>query len=136
MDRTTRALAELRDVVAALRAPGGCPWDQEQKLSDMGRYILEESCEVQDAITDSNGAASAEVCEELGDVLMNIFLASVIAEEKDDFTLADVAVFASVHAFLAAASSAVGAAGCAGPGRRRRARPCGRNPPGPRAGGL
>jgi len=91
MDRTTRALAELRDVVAALRAPGGCPWDQEQKLSDMGRYILEESCEVQDAITDSNGAASAEVCEELGDVLMNIFLASVIAEEKDDFTLADVA---------------------------------------------
>ena len=91
MEPSTRSLAQLLEVVTALRAPGGCPWDQKQTLADMSRYILEEACEVQDAIADSGGSPAPEVCEELGDVLMNIFLSSVIAAETDAFSLADVA---------------------------------------------
>ena len=91
MERTTRALGELLEGVTALRAPDGCPWDRKQTLADMSRYILEEVCEVQDAIADSDGLPTEAVCEELGDVLMNVFLSSVIAAETDAFSLADVA---------------------------------------------
>ena len=91
MERKTQALGELLRIVEALRAPGGCPWDQKQTLRDVSRYLLEESCEVQDALALSEGSGTQHVCEELGDVLMNIFLASVIAEEGGAFSLTDVA---------------------------------------------
>lgn len=91
MKEPALSLIKLLDVVQALRGPGGCPWDQEQSLEDVGRYLLEETCEVIDAIADGKGLPSPEVCEELGDVLMNVFMASVIASESGAFEIESVA---------------------------------------------
>jgi MazG family protein len=91
MDHEIRELGKLRDVMESLRGPGGCPWDRERTIADLGRYLLEETCEVTDAIAESGGQPSAKVCEELGDVLMNIFLAALIAKETESFSIADVA---------------------------------------------
>ena len=91
MNEPVRPLLELLEVVETLRGPNGCPWDQEQSLGDIGKYLLEESSEVLDAIEDSRGLPSEHVCEELGDVLMNIFMASVIASEDGTFGLHEVA---------------------------------------------
>jgi len=78
---------ELVAVMARLRAPDGCPWDREQSMEDLGRYIREEADEVVDAI--ANGSAD-DVREELGDLLFNLIHAARIAEEAGDFTIADV----------------------------------------------
>jgi len=91
MEKKIEALMELIEIVERLRAPGGCPWDQQQTLNDMGRYLMEEVSEVVDAIDTSEGSPSAAVCEELGDSLMNIFLAARIAEESGGFSLSEVA---------------------------------------------
>ena len=91
MSRGDDELAKLRKIVATLRGPGGCPWDREQTLRDIGRYLLEESCEFADAAREADGQPSPQVCDELGDVLMNVLLASCIAEETDAFSLDDVA---------------------------------------------
>ena len=85
------ALQELLEIVDRLRGPGGCPWDQKQTLHDMGRHLLEESCEVVDAVDESAGKPSAHVCEELGDALMNVLLAARIAEDTDAFSITHVA---------------------------------------------
>lgn len=81
MDEKLAALHRLIDIVESLRAPGGCPWDQQQTLADMGRHMVEEVSEVVDAIEASGGVPSTHVCEELGDLLMNILLAATIASE-------------------------------------------------------
>ena len=78
---------ELVAVMARLRAPDGCPWDREQNMEDLGRYIREEADEVVDAI--ANGSAD-DVREELGDLLFNLIHAARIAEEAGDFAIADV----------------------------------------------
>ncbi|MBM9459518.1 nucleoside triphosphate pyrophosphohydrolase [Nocardioides sp. zg-536] len=69
-----------------------CPWKQEQTHRSLARYLLEETYETLDAIDE--GAASgdhAHLGEELGDVLLQVVFHAVIAEERDDFDLADVA---------------------------------------------
>ncbi len=81
----------LDEIVGRLRGPGGCPWDREQTLRDVSRYVLEEAAEVQDAVEDADGAPTPEVCEELGDVLMTVFLATRIAEEESAFDIGNVA---------------------------------------------
>ncbi|MBN1443122.1 MAG: nucleoside triphosphate pyrophosphohydrolase [Planctomycetes bacterium] len=82
---------KLRCVVAALRAPDGCPWDRKQTLADVGRYIVDEACEVSDAIAEGGGEPEDSVSEELGDLLMTVLLACGIAEEKGAFSIDDVA---------------------------------------------
>ena len=91
MEAKTEAFRRLEEIVEILRGPGGCPWDREQTLSDMSRYILEEACEAVDAIQESGGRPTAAVEEELGDVLLNVLLASRIAEEEGSFGIARVA---------------------------------------------
>ncbi len=94
IDDKLEALRGLQAVVERLRGPDGCPWDREQTLDSMSRNFLEEACEVIDAVESSSAAAhssSDAVCEELGDLLMNIFLAARIAEEEGGFDLARVA---------------------------------------------
>ncbi|MBS4753702.1 nucleoside triphosphate pyrophosphohydrolase [Nocardioides sp. zg-ZUI104] len=69
-----------------------CPWKQEQTHRSLARYLLEETYETLDAIDE--GAASgdhAHLGEELGDVLLQVVFHAVIAEERGDFDLADVA---------------------------------------------
>lgn len=77
----------LRDVVAILRGPDGCPWDQKQTHESLRRFLIEEAYEVIDAIEEED---DDHIAEELGDVLLQVMLHSQIAEEKGYFTVDDV----------------------------------------------
>ena len=76
----------LRDIIIRLRAPDGCPWDQEQTHTTLRRNLLEECYEALEALDSGN---SQSLSEELGDVLMQIVFHCQIAEENGDFTEAD-----------------------------------------------
>jgi len=77
----------LVDIVAKLRAPGGCPWDREQTHDSLKRNLLEESYEVIEAIDQGNPAI---LSEELGDLMVQIAFHADIAQEAGDFQLEDV----------------------------------------------
>lgn len=81
-------LARLKAIVDRLRSPGGCPWDLEQTPESLKPFLLEEAHEVAEAI---DGGEPGELRDELGDLLMNIFLQARIGEERGTFTLDDVA---------------------------------------------
>lgn len=78
---------DLLDIMEKLRGEDGCPWDREQTHETLKRYILEESYEVIDAIEKDD---IDELCEELGDVLLQIVFHSQIAKEFGDFNIYDV----------------------------------------------
>ncbi len=82
-----RTFAGLRRLVAALRGPAGCPWDRVQTHSSLRPYLLEETAETLEALDEGNAPA---LCEELGDLLLEVLLQVQIAEEAGDFTLTDV----------------------------------------------
>jgi len=75
------------DIIARLRAPGGCPWDREQTHESLKRNLLEESYEVIEAIDQGDPAA---LSEELGDLLVQVAFHADIAKEAGDFQLEDV----------------------------------------------
>lgn len=75
------------EIIRLLRAPGGCPWDREQTHKSIRNDFLEEAYEAADAIDTSDDAA---LCEELGDVLLQIALHSQIASEENSFDISDV----------------------------------------------
>ncbi len=77
----------LLDILRKLRAPDGCPWDRKQTRQSLITHLDGECAELIEAISRND---SANICEELGDVLMNLFFQVVIAEENGEFTLADV----------------------------------------------
>ncbi len=77
----------LVEIMRKLRSPEGCPWDREQTHQSLKRCIMDECAELMDAIDDSDDAGMRE---ELGDVLMNVVLQSVMAEERGAFTFEDV----------------------------------------------
>ncbi len=81
------ALWKLVEVVAQLRSPEGCPWDREQTLATIKPYTLEETYELLEAIDSDDNAA---ICEELGDVLLQVMLDSQIAADEGRFDLNDV----------------------------------------------
>ena len=81
-------LAALVDVVRRLRSPQGCPWDREQTHASLRATLLEEAYEVLEAIDEQS---TAKLREELGDVLLQVLMQAVIADEAGDFTLGDVA---------------------------------------------
>ena len=76
----------LRDIIIKLRAPDGCPWDQEQTHTTLRRNLLEECYEALEALDSGN---LESLSEELGDVLMQIVFHCQIAEENGEFTEAD-----------------------------------------------
>src|SRR5688572_16089891 len=76
----------LLEIMRALRAPGGCPWDREQTLASLRPFVLEETYEVLEAI--ENGSA-ADLREELGDYLYEAVFLAQISEESGDFSIAD-----------------------------------------------
>jgi len=85
----TEALQELIDVVAKLRSPdGGCPWDLAQTPQTLTPYVIEEAYEVVDAIKSGDQNA---ICEELGDLLLQVVLQAQIASESGQFSLSEVA---------------------------------------------
>ena len=84
---TTFDLEPLESVLATLRAPGGCPWDILQTHSSLRRYLLEEVYETLEAIDDEDAEG---LCEELGDVLLQVVFHARVAEECGEFTMQDV----------------------------------------------
>jgi len=77
-------LDELRDIIARLRAPDGCPWDREQTHATLRGKVIEEAYETVEAIDRGD---DAHLCEELGDLLLQVVLHAQIAEEEGRFTL-------------------------------------------------
>lgn len=80
--------ARLRAVVHCLRAPGGCPWDQEQTNASLIPHIIEEAYEVADAIRSGD---PAQMADELGDLLLQPVLQAEIASETGAFDIDSVA---------------------------------------------
>lgn len=87
-DDARDAFARLVDIMARLRAPGGCPWDREQTTESLQPYLVEEAYEVIDAIAQGDAEA---LRDELGDVLLQVVFHAEIAAETGRFTIADVA---------------------------------------------
>lgn len=87
------SLADLMELVAHLRAPEGCPWDQEQTLESMRPFLLDEAAEAIEAIDNEDDFHTAE---ELGDVLGIVCMMAQIAAEEGRFQIGD-AIRASVE---------------------------------------
>jgi MazG family protein len=83
-----RHISTLRAIMAALRTPvTGCPWDLEQDFASIAPYTIEEAYEVADAI---QHGTKAELCEELGDLLLQPIYHAQMAAEEGSFTFDDV----------------------------------------------
>jgi len=81
-------LAPLETIMARLRNPeDGCPWDIAQDFSSIAPYTIEEAYEVADAIAHSDMPA---LCDELGDLLLQVVFHARMAEEQGAFSLQDV----------------------------------------------
>lgn len=81
-------IEELRQTMARLRAPDGCPWDREQTHQTLTRCLIDECSELLDTI-DRNDIPHMR--EELGDVLIQVVFHSQLAAERGDFNFDDVA---------------------------------------------
>ncbi len=79
-------IEKLRQLVAHLRSPDGCPWDQEQTLGDLRAYLLEEAHEAAAAI---DGEDRNHLREELGDLIFQVVFVARLAEEEGAFDLGD-----------------------------------------------
>lgn len=88
----SKAFDDLIAVMARLRAPGGCPWDHEQTYASLAQYLLEEAYETFDAIHEATETGdTANLREELGDLLLQVIFHSTIGAERGDFTADEVA---------------------------------------------
>ena len=104
---------EFVDVIAALRAPDGCPWDREQTHRSIAKNMVEEAYEAVHAIEIDD---VAELREELGDVLLQVVLHAQIAADDGEFTIDDVvaAITAKIirrHPHVFGDEAAAGSAG-------------------------
>lgn len=78
---------KLVEIMARLRAEGGCEWDRAQTHETLRQYLVEETHEVVDAIRQGDPAL---LCEELGDLLLQILFHARIAQENGEFDISDV----------------------------------------------
>lgn len=78
---------QLLEIIAKLRSPEGCPWDRAQTHESMIKCLRDECDEVVEAIKNKD---DENLCEELGDVLLQVLLHAQIAAEEGRFTMADV----------------------------------------------
>jgi len=77
----------LVKIISRLRAPDGCPWDRKQTHASLRENLLEECYEVLEALDEGD---SIKLCDELGDLMMQIVLHTQIATEAGEFELGDV----------------------------------------------
>jgi MazG family protein len=84
---TGAAFARFVELIARLRAPGGCPWDREQTHESVKPMTIEEAYEVAHAIDEKD---DAELAAELGDLLLQVVFHANIAEERGAFRLREV----------------------------------------------
>jgi tetrapyrrole methylase family protein/MazG family protein len=87
LSRKLGKFATLVEIIARLRAPDGCPWDRKQTHPSLRGNLLEECYEALHSIDEGD---SGKLCEELGDLLMQVALHSQIAAEAGEFELEDV----------------------------------------------
>lgn len=84
----SRDIGRLLEIMAALRTPvTGCPWDLEQTFATIAPYAIEEAYEVADAVARDD---RADLCDELGDLLLQVVFHSQMAAEEGSFTFGDV----------------------------------------------
>ena len=86
--REERSLYRLAEIAEKLRSETGCPWDREQTMMSLRKYMIEESYETIDAI---ESGKTEKIREELGDLLYQVYAHSQIAKEQNLFTIDDVA---------------------------------------------
>jgi len=86
MSGAGKQLIRLNEVMARLRAE--CPWDREQTHVSLLTHLIEETCEVVDAVEEGT---DADLCEELGDLLLQVYFHARIAQDEGRFTIDDVA---------------------------------------------
>lgn len=79
--------ADLQKITGILRAPNGCPWDAEQTHFSLKSAMLEEACEAIAAVDEGD---MEHLCEELGDVLLQVAMNAEIAQEQMEFTPVDI----------------------------------------------
>ncbi|MED3833780.1 nucleoside triphosphate pyrophosphohydrolase [Peribacillus frigoritolerans] len=82
-----REFSKLRQVIAELRGPDGCPWDKKQTHESLKKYLIEEAYELIDSIDEGDDEG---MVGELGDVLLQVMLHSQIGEDEGMFTIDDV----------------------------------------------
>jgi len=87
-NKTASELLKLIDIMTTLRSPEGCPWDQKQTISSLKPYLLEETYELLDALDRNH---PRDICDELGDLLLQIFFLAEIHSEKNLFDIGSVA---------------------------------------------
>jgi len=80
-------LEDLIELMRVLRSENGCPWDREQDHESLKKYLLEETYEVLEAIELND---KDKLCEELGDLLLQIVFHAQIEVEKDGFSMDDI----------------------------------------------
>lgn len=85
--REAEALSALVSIMRRLLAEDGCPWDREQTFESLRPYVLEEACEVMDAI---DSQSRAQLCEELGDLTLQVVFLSELATKEGSFGLHNV----------------------------------------------
>jgi nucleoside triphosphate diphosphatase len=84
----SRDISRLLEIMASLRTPGsGCPWDLEQNFASIAPYTIEEAYEVTDAIARGD---LDDLCDELGDLLLQVVFHARMAEEQNAFAFGDV----------------------------------------------
>jgi nucleoside triphosphate diphosphatase len=84
----SRDISRLLEIMATLRTPGsGCPWDLEQSFASIAPYTVEEAYEVADAIARGD---LDDLCDELGDLLLQVVFHARMAEEQHAFSFGDV----------------------------------------------
>lgn len=82
---------DFLEIIKALRAPDGCPWDREQTHESLRPCMLEEAYEFLSSVRIWEETGSADnMCEELGDMLLQIVMHAEIADEEGLFTMEDV----------------------------------------------
>jgi tetrapyrrole methylase family protein/MazG family protein len=79
--------AALKEIIAKLRGPDGCPWDKKQTHASLRPYLVEECYEVLQALDEGT---PQKLCEELGDLLLQIMLHAQIAAEAGQFNIDDI----------------------------------------------
>ena len=83
----SKSFDDLVQIMARLRAPGGCPWDRKQTHETLKPYLLEEAYEVLEAI---DHGRTPQLREEMGDLLLQVIFHAQIAAESGTFTIEDV----------------------------------------------
>ena len=83
-----KPIDRLVEIMRILRSPDGCPWDHKQTLATLKEHLVEESHEVLDAIDSGD---RAKLCEELGDLLLQVVFQAQLCREEGSFTFDDVA---------------------------------------------